>query len=314
MSENQRRLGKTGLYVSEVGLGCNNFGVRMDELATERVVHAALDQGITLFDTADVYGEQRSEVYLGKALQGRRDQAIVATKFGSPVGPGNLNRGGSRRYVRAAIEASLARLNTDYIDLYQIHFPDAATPVDETLGVLDDLVREGKVRYIGHSNFTGWQIADADWQAKSSGVQRFVTAQNHLSLLERDALKEVIPACDRFSIGLLPYFPLASGMLTGKYHRGEAPEQGTRMAQVERIARRSLTDANFDLVDRLTAYAQSQGRSLLDLAFGWLLSFPSVSSVIAGATSPAQIEANLNAASWRLSEEQMAEVKSVVNG
>jgi aryl-alcohol dehydrogenase-like predicted oxidoreductase len=314
MNEGQRRLGNTGLYVSQVGVGCNNFGGRMDETAAKRVVDAALDQGITLFDTADVYGEQKSEVYLGNALKGRRDQAVIATKFGSPMGEGPLWRGGSRRYVRQAVEASLRRLSSDYIDLYQIHFPDAATPIEETLGVLDDLVKEGKVRYIGHSNFTGWQIAEAHWQAHTQGLTKFVTAQNHMSLLERGVLKEVLPAAEHYSLGLLPYFPLASGLLTGKYRRGEPPPQGSRMANVERIAERTLTDQNFATVERLQDFAERNGHSLLDLAFGWLLAFPAVSSVIAGATSEAQIQANVQASTWRLSEADMAEIKAVVHG
>ena len=228
-----RRLGNSGLQVSEVGLGCNNFGQRLDEAATRAVVDAAIDVGIDFFDTADMYGSQRSEVYLGAALRGRRDDAIVATKCGYPMGPGPHNRGASRRYVTSAVEASLRRLDMDYIDLYQIHLPDPLTPIDETLRALDDCIRQGKIRYVGCSNFAGWQIADAHWTALRDHLNPFVTAQNHMSLLERGVLREVIPACDRFGLGMLPFFPLASGLLTGKYQRGVPAPEGTRLCRGE---------------------------------------------------------------------------------
>lgn len=309
----QRRLGNSGLYVSEVGIGCNNFGGRIDAAATRAVVDAALDQGINFFDTADVYGGQQSEALLGEALGGRRPDVVIATKFAMATGPTPQDRGGSRRYVRRAVEASLRRLGTDYIDLYQMHQPDPATPIEETLSVLDDLVREGKVRYVGHSNFAGWQIADADWTARSRGWTPFVTAQNHYSLLERAVRHEVLPACERFGLGMLPYFPLASGLLTGKYARAGEPPAGTRLALAEGLARRTLTERNFDRVEALTAFAEARGRSLIELAFCWLLSQDVISSVIAGATSPEQVAANAAAASdWRLDADDMAAVAGLL--
>jgi aryl-alcohol dehydrogenase-like predicted oxidoreductase len=301
-----RTLGGSGLKVSEVGIGCNNFGGRMDQAATQAVVDAAIGAGINFFDTADIYGNRESEVQLGRALAGRRHDVVVATKFGIQTGPGPNQRGGSRGYIMAAVDASLKRLGTDYIDLYQMHRPDAETPIEETLRALDDLVRAGKVRYLGSSNYSGWQIADADWTARSRGLDRFVTAQNHLSLLERGAEAEVLPACRRFGVGMLPYFPLASGLLTGKYVRNEAPPAGTRLAGP--AGARSLNDRNFEVVEKLSAFAAARGHSLLDLAFGWLLSQPVMTSVIAGATKPEQVLANAAAAKWRLSDEEMREV------
>ncbi|MDE2357428.1 MAG: aldo/keto reductase [Alphaproteobacteria bacterium] len=307
-----RRLGTSGLKVSEVGLGCNNFGMRIDQEATTAVVHACLDAGVTFFDTADVYGGSKSETMLGVALEGKRHEVIIATKFASPMGAGPFERGGSRRYVMAAAEASLKRLKTDYIDLYQMHRPDPETPIEETLSALDDLVRQGKVRYIGNSNFSGWQIADADWTSRTRGFERFVSAQNNFSLLERKVAFEVIPACHRFGLGLLPFFPLASGLLTGKYRRGEAPPEGTRLAAFGARAQGTLNDATFDRIDALTAWAGERGKTLLDLAFGWLLGHAEVSSVIAGATGPEQVRANAAAGAWRLTPQEVAEVTSLV--
>jgi aryl-alcohol dehydrogenase-like predicted oxidoreductase len=304
-----RRLGDSGLKVSEVGIGCNNFGGRMDEQATKAVVDAAIEHGITLFDTADVYGATKSEEFLGRALAGRRHQVVLATKFG--MGQAEMECGGSRRYVMSAAEASLRRLGTDYIDLYQIHRPDDETPIDETLMALDDLVRQGKVRYIGCSNFAGWQIADADWTARRDHRSRFVSAQNQYSLLERRIEAEVLPACERFGLGMLPYFPLASGLLTGKYRRNEPPPEGTRLAAAGPRANRSLNDRNFDVVEQLTAFAAERGRSLLELAFGWLLTRPVISSVIAGATRAEQVAANVGASSWRLNDEEMQAVNAI---
>jgi aryl-alcohol dehydrogenase-like predicted oxidoreductase len=303
-----RRLGQSGLKVSAVGLGCNNFGMRIDQEATTAVVHACLDAGITFFDTADVYGGSKSEVMLGKALEGKRHEVVLATKFANPMGPGPDQRGGSRRYVMSAVEGSLKRLNTDYIDLYQMHRPDPETPIEETLSALDDLVTQGKVRYIGNSNFTGWQIADADWTARSEHLTRFVSAQNHYSLLERKVEFEVNPACERFGLGMLPFFPLASGLLTGKYRRGEPPPDGTRMAVMGARFASAMSEANFDKLDALAAWAADHGRGLLDLAFAWLLGHPVVSSVIAGATRPEQVQANAAAGAWVLTPEQVAEV------
>ena len=307
-----RQLGRSGVSVSEIGLGCNNFGGRVDQSGTKRVVDAALDHGITLFDTADVYGGSNSEVFLGKALGSKRSDVIIATKFGMAMGQDALSRGGSRRYIMKAVEASLQRLGTDYIDLYQIHFPDPVTPIDETLAALDDLVRSGKVRYVGSSNFSSWQIADADWTARSEGYTRFVSAQNHMNLFERAVVHEVIPGCRHFGLGMLPYFPLASGLLTGKYVRGEAAPEGTRLANAGARAGRALSDNNFDRLEALTSFADERSRSLLELALGWLLSFEEVSSVIAGATREEQIHSNVEGAGMRLDADEMREVATLV--
>jgi aryl-alcohol dehydrogenase-like predicted oxidoreductase len=307
-----RRLGGSGLKVSAVGLGCNNFGGRVDAAGAKQVVDTAIDHGITFFDTADVYGNQRSEVFLGEALGDRRDQVIIATKFGMPTGNTPLEFGGSRRYIMAAVEASLKRLNTDYIDLYQMHMPDAETPIAETMAALDALVQQGKVRYIGCSNYPGWLIADADWTARDHGGARFVSGQNHYSLLDRGIETEVLPALEHFGLGLLPYFPLGSGMLTGKYQRGVAPPEDSRLANIGKRAKAALNERNFDVVEGLTAFAEEQGHTILELAFGWLLTRPTVSSVIAGATSADQVEANVAAAqTWRLTFEELVRVNEI---
>lgn len=300
-----RNLGDSGLRVSTVGLGCNNFGMRIDEGATRAVVDAAIDNGITLFDTSDSYGD--SELFLGAALEGRREQIVLATKFGSDLRGANgpdWGARGSRRYIRRAVERSLSRLRTDWIDLYQLHMPDPNTPIEETLSALTELVHEGKVRYIGCSNYSAWQVADADWIARSNGLERFISAQNHYNLIERQAEAELLPACDRFGVGVLPYFPLASGLLTGKYRRGDdAPADG-------RIAawgmKHLLTDAMFDKVEAIDAFATERGITLLDVAMGGLASRTAVSSVIAGATSPAQIAANVAAGLWEPSADDLA--------
>ena len=304
-----RRLGDSGLKVSEIGLGCNNFGMRIDQDATNVVIDAAIEHGITFFDTADVYGGQgKSEEMMGVALKGKRHQVVLATKFASPMGKGPDKQGGSRRYVMDAIEASLKRLQTDYIDLYQMHRPDPDTPIEETLDALDDLVTQGKVRYIGNSNFSGWQIADADWIARNAHQNRFVSAQNNYSLLERRVEHEVNPACERFGLGMLPFFPLASGLLTGKYKRGEAPAEGTRLAAWGPRAAQALNDKNFDRVEALEGWAAERGHTMLELAFAWLLGHPVVSSVIAGATKPDQVAANAATAGWKLTPDEVAEV------
>jgi aryl-alcohol dehydrogenase-like predicted oxidoreductase len=307
-----RRLGDSGLKVSEVGLGCNNFGMRIDEAQTTAVVEAALTAGITFFDTADVYGGTKSEVMLGKALGSRRHDIVLATKIGIPLGAAPYSGGGSRRYVVRAVEASLTRLGTDYIDLLQMHRFDAETPIEETLRALDDLITAGKVRYIGNSNYAGWQIADADWIARTAHFGRFVSAQNQYSVLERAVAHEVLPACERFGLGFLPFFPLASGLLTGKYRRGAPPPEGTRLAAMGARAAQALSDRNFDRVEALEAWARERGHTILDLAFAWLLGQPVVSSVIAGATSPEQVAANAATAGWRLTSEEVAEVTALV--
>ncbi|MFC7327158.1 aldo/keto reductase [Marinactinospora rubrisoli] len=308
-----RRLGNSGLSVSVVGLGANNFGGRLDEAATRTVVDAALDVGVNLIDTADVYGGTASEEYLGSALRGRRDRVVLATKFGARTridGTPEWEALGSRRYVRTAVERSLRRLRTDYIDLYQFHFPDPATPIEETLSALTDLVREGKVRYIGSSNRTAWQIADAEWVSRANGLASFVSAQNEYSLLDRRAENELLPAAEHFGIGVLPYFPLASGLLTGKYRRGQAAPENSRY-RVNRMEGR-LTDARFDAVERLTAFAGERGLSLLDVAISGLAAQPAVASVIAGATSPEQVRANAAAGRWEPGEEDLAALDAIV--
>ena len=302
-----RNLGQSGLRVSVAGLGCNNFGRRLDATGTRAVVAKALDLGVTLFDTADAYGGGLSEEYLGKALENRRPDVIIATKFAMPMGEGPLQRGGSRRYVQRAVEASLRRLGTDWIDLYQMHMPDAATPIEETLRALDDLVRQGKVRYLGCSNFSGWQVADATWTARSAQLTPFISAQNLYSLLDRRIERELVPACRRFGLGVLPYFPLASGLLTGKYRRGQPIPEGSRLAE-PRFGERALTDANFDRVEKLEAFAKAAGRPLLQLAVGWLASPPEVASVISGATRPEPLEQNAHALEWKLSADELIEV------
>ncbi|MDQ3904787.1 MAG: aldo/keto reductase [Actinomycetota bacterium] len=302
-----RSVGSSGLKVSVVGLGCNNFGSRIDRQAALAVVDRALECGVTLFDTADVYGGGESEGYLGEALRGRRDEAIIATKFRSPMGEGPYAQGGSRRYIRRAVEASLQRLGTDYIDLYQMHSPDPETPIEETLSALDDLVHEGKVRYIGSSNFAGWQIVDADWVARTNHWERFISAQNRYSLLDRGVEREVIPACARVGAGMLPYFPLAAGMLTGKYRRGQPPPDGTRLARSPR-AGSFLTDRNFEIVEALESFAAERGISLLQVAIGGLAAQPQVASVIAGATTPEQVESNVQSGSWSPSAADLEEL------
>jgi aryl-alcohol dehydrogenase-like predicted oxidoreductase len=304
-----RRLGRSGLEVSAIGLGCNNFGGRIGAKETDAVVGQALDSGITLFDTADVYGERGgSETLLGKALGKRRQEVVIATKFGSKMGEGPYEQGASRRWIYRAVENSLKRLGTDWIDLYQLHFPDHSTPQGETLQALDALVKEGKVRYLGCSNFAGWQIAEATWISRTHGYSAYISAQNQYNLLDRRIEREVIPACDHFSLGLLPYFPLASGFLTGKYKRGEKPAEDTRMAKMGQIAERTLTDANFAVLDSLEKFASERGRSVLELAVSWLLANPRTSSVIAGATRPEQVTANTKAGQWKLTADEMQQI------
>ena len=307
-----RRLGNSGLKVSVIGLGCNNFGMRIDQAQTRMVVDAALDCGVNFFDTADIYGAAKSEVFLGEALKGKRDKAVLATKFANPMGEGEYLRGGARRYIVKAVEDSLKRLHTDHIDLYQMHVPDPDTPIEETLRALDDLVRAGKVLYVGNSNFAGWQIADADWISRSNSLERFVSAQNNFSLLERGVEREVLPACERFGLGLLPYSPLASGFLTGKYQRGEPPRQGTRLAAWGKRGAAALSDRNFDRLEALEHWAMQRGRRILDLAFAWLLGHRVVSSVIAGATTPEQVEANARCAEWILTPAEVEEVRALL--
>ena len=303
-----RQVGESGLTVSAIGLGGNNFGSRIGVEETRGVVDAAIDCGVTLVDTADIYGNRGgSEEILGQVLRGRREHLALATKFGMDMGDGTVARG-SRTYIRRAVEGSLQRLRTDYIDLYQYHQPDGITPVDETLVALDDLVREGKVRYIGSSNFPGWQIADADWIARTQHRARFISAQNHYSLLHRDAEREVIPSCVHHGVGVLPYFPLANGLLTGKYRRGQAAPRGTRLAGRES----GFADDMFDKIETLERFAEKHGRSVLEVAVAGLAAMPAVASVIAGATKPEQVRANATAGEWELSPDELAELNSIL--
>ncbi|HXA29678.1 MAG TPA: aldo/keto reductase [Candidatus Angelobacter sp.] len=309
-----RQLGSSGLAVSVVGLGTNQFRTKMDDAAVNHTVSAALDAGITLFDTADIYGGRGgSEESLGLALRGRRDRAVVATKFGMDMGDGAVARG-SRRYIRLAVEASLRRLQTDWIDLYQYHEPDGVTPIAETLAALDELVDEGKVRYIGSSNLAAWQVADAEWIARGAHGERFISAQNRYSLLEREVERELAPAAVHFGIGILPFFPLAAGVLTGKYRRGEAPPPGTRLAGQPHRAHEMLTETTFALLDRLEAFGRERGHTLLEVAIAGLASRSAVSSVISGATSPEQVRANAAAGDWALGAEDRAALDALLHG
>lgn len=304
-----RRLGNSGLQVSVVGLGCNNFGARIDLDASRKVVDKALDLGVTLFDTADIYGNRGgSETILGEILGSRRNDIVLATKFGMAMNAEGTRKGASRRYLMNAVEGSLRRLRTDYIDLYQLHEADPLTPMEETLRALDDLVRQGKVRYIGCSNLPAWQVADAQWTSRTLGLNAFISCQDEYSLLNREIEKELVPAILAHGLGLLPYFPLASGMLTGKYRRGEPAPAGTRMAAWTRLVKTYATDENFDRIERLEAFSRERGHTLLELAFSWLLARPQVASVIAGATRPEQVEQNVHAAGWTLTAEDLAEV------
>ena len=299
-----RPLGLSGLMVSVVGVGCNAFGARIDQDRTTAVVDAAIDAGITLFDTADSYGHGASEELLGRALGSRRADVIVATKFG--MGDHVAEHFGAhagRRYVRRAVEASLRRLGTDYIDLYQLHRPDPITPIEETLEALGELVNEGKVRYLGSSNFAAWQVVDADWTARSGGLRRFVSAQNEYSLYNRAAEDELAPACERVGVGILPYFPLAYGLLTGKYGRGEQAPEGSRLARPDQAKR--LETADWDRVEALQAFARQRDISLLTLAIGGLAAQPAVGSVICGATRPDQVAANVAAGLWEPTAEDL---------
>jgi aryl-alcohol dehydrogenase-like predicted oxidoreductase len=303
-----RNLGKSGLQVSLVGLGCNNFGWYVDLETARTVVHKAMDSGVTLFDTADIYGGNgRSETMLGQILGERRKDIILATKFGMAMDESGTKQGASRRYIISEVETSLTRLRTDWIDLYQIHQTDPRTPMEETLRALDDLVQQGKVRYIGCSNHAAWRVADAQWIAHDRRFSGFVSCQDEYSLLVRDPERELIPAMQNFGLGLLPFFPLASGLLTGKYKRDRIPE-GVRLAKNKRLADRYINEGNFTIVELLESFCAKRGHTLLELAFSWLAGSPVVSSVIAGATRPEQIEQNAKAVGWELTPEDRAEV------
>ena len=305
------QLGDSGLTVSVVGLGCNNVGRSLDLDGTRAVVDAALDAGITLLDTADSYGLGASEELLGEVLAGRRDDVVLATKFGMNMsGANGADWGvrGSRRYVRRAVEASLRRLRTDHLDLYQYHTPDGVTPIEETLGALAELVAEGKVRYIGSSNLAAWQVVKAEYVARSTGAARFVGAQNEYSLLDRRAEAELAPACEAYGIGILPFFPLANGLLTGKYRRDQPPPAGTRLGDRKPELHAS---APWDVIEGLEKFARERGVTLLDVAIGGLAGQPAVASVIAGATSPEQVVGNARAAAWSPTGDDLAELDDI---
>jgi aryl-alcohol dehydrogenase-like predicted oxidoreductase len=304
-----RNLGTSGLRVSAVGLGCNNFGGRIGKAETRAVVHKALDLGITLFDTADTYGNRGgSEECLGEILGERRKDIVLATKFAMPMDDARVKSGASRRYIMSAVEASLRRLRTDWIDLYQQHRPDPLTPIEETLRALDDLIRQGKVRYVGNSGFAGWQVVEAHWTGLHLGLNRFISCQNEYSLVERGIEEELIPAMRACGLGLLPFFPLAGGLLSGKYRRQAPLPAGSRLAKNTGMAERYLTPANWAIVERLEEFCARRAMTLLELAFSWLLARPTLASVIAGATSPEQVEQNVKAGIRTLTAEDMAEI------
>jgi aryl-alcohol dehydrogenase-like predicted oxidoreductase len=312
----QRNLGKSGLRVSVVGLGCNNFGGRTDFEATKKVVHKALDLGITFFDEADTYGDPRgsSEAYLGEILGDRRKDIVLATKFARPMDAAGRFQGASRRYIMEEVEASLRRLKTDWIDLYQQHQPDPLTPIEETLRALDDLVQQGKVRYIGCSTLPAWQVVEAQWTAKHHGLHHFISCQEEYSLLARRLDREMMPVLQAYGLGLIPFAPLANGLLTGKYKRDAPLPQGARLSYMQRSAARYLTESNWTIIERLKDFAAERGHSLLELAVSWLARRPQVASVIAGATRPEQVEQNVRAAGWPLTEAEMQEIDRLTAG
>ena len=310
-----RNLGTSGLRVSAIGLGCNNFGGRIDLEATRRVIHKAHDLGITLFDTADVYGELGgSETCMGQVLGDMRRSIVLATKFCMPMAADGTKQGASRRYIMQAVEASLTRLKTDYIDLYQVHRFDPLTPIEETMRALDDLVRQGKVRYIGCSNWASWQMTEAAWISRGAGLEHFVSCQDEYSLVVRDAEKELMPAARHLGMGLLPYFPLASGLLTGKYRRNAPMPEASRLTTTQRLAERYLSDKNWAISEKLIDYAEANGHTALELAFSWLLSQAPVSSVIAGATKPEQLEQNVKAGGWAMTAADLAAINTITAG
>jgi aryl-alcohol dehydrogenase-like predicted oxidoreductase len=306
-----RQLGSSGVRVSAIGLGTNQFGGKVDQRGVNEIVAAALDQGVNFIDTADVYTQGRSEEALGVALKDRRPEIILATKVFNSTGDGPNDRGASRYHIMNGVEASLRRLQSDHIDLYQIHRWDADTPIDETLRALDDLVRGGKVRYVGASNFAAWQLARSNLLAEFRGWAPFVTVQPHYHMLEREIERELVPYCNAYHVGILPYFPLAGGFLTGKYQRGQPAPAGSR-GESSAYVQRYMTDANYARVERLAGWAQSRDHTMGELAHAWLLAQPRVSSVISGATSVEQVRGNAKAAGWKLTAEELAEVNAIL--
>lgn len=297
-----RQLGKTGLQVSSIGLGTNNFGNRVDQKGASLIIDHALDVGINMIDTSNSYGGGYSEKYIGEALKGKREKAIIATKVSSRIAEGPNNAGNSRKHIMAAIEVSLKRLQTDYIDLYQIHWIDENTPIEETLGALDDLVHQGKIRYIGCSNFAAWQVCEAIWIAKTKDLESFASIQPRYSIMDRAIEEEMIPLCSQYGVGILPYYPLANGFLTGKYKRSQEAPKGTRLSEDDRGM---FTDNNFDLLEKLEQFCIERKHSVLELAFSWLLAKPEISSVIAGATKVEQVIQNSRAVEWQLSSQDL---------
>ncbi len=308
-----RNLGSSGLKVSTVGLGCNQFGGKVDAPETARIVHRAIDLGINFLDTADVYSKGRSEEFLGGALKGRWDEVVLATKFKSPMGEGPNDKGASRYHIMSAVEASLKRLQSDHIDLLQVHSWDPETPIEETMRALEDLVRQGKVRYLGASNFLAWQICRANDIAGKHGWLGFVSIQPHYHMLERTIEQELVTYCNYANIGILPYFPLAGGFLTGKYQEGKPPPPGTR-GENGAYVQKYFTPGNFAKVSSLSAWAERHGHTMAELAIAWLLGQPKLSSVISGASKIEQVEANVKAAEWQLSPTELAEVNSILAG
>ena len=304
-----RKLGGSGLEVSEIGLGTNNFGQRLDFESSDRVISQCIDSGINLIDTSNSYGATLSEEYIGRSLVGRRDGVVLATKVSSRMAEGPNQAGNSRIHIMDQIDASLARLQTDYIDLYQIHWWDDNTPIEETLRALDDLVRDGKIRYFGCSNFSSWQVCESVWTSRSVGINSFVSVQPHYSMMERSIESELLPFCQKYDVGVLPYYPLANGFLTGKYRRGENIPEGTRLGVNDRGM---ITEENFDLIEKLDSFSSKREKTVLDLAFAWLLARDEISSVIAGATSAEQVVSNAATAEFVLTKEEYNEVSSIL--
>lgn len=309
-----RKLGPSGLHVSTVGLGTNNFGGRVDEKRSATVVRQAIEEGINFIDTANFYGRGLSEERIGKAIKDVRSEVLIATKVSGLMGDGPNARGNSRHHIMQQVDASLRRLQTDYIDLYQIHFTDSDTPIEETMRALDDLVHQGKARYIGCSNFAAWQVCEAIWTSRAMNLAPFVTVQPEYNILNRSIERELVPFCQAYNIGIIPFSPLANGFLTGKYRRGEPVPEGTRLAGNVRSQERTLTEKNFAILSRLENFAEERGHPMVELAIAWLLGNSSVSSVIAGATAPEQVVANAKAAEWHLTPEGMQEIDELLRG
>ena len=302
---NYRKLGKSGLEVSVIGLGANNFGGRLDYETSDSVISQLFDVGINLIDTSNSYGNTLSEEYIGRSLEGRREKAVIATKVSSRMSEGPNQAGNSRKHIIEQVENSLTRLRTNYIDLYQIHWWDSTTPIEETLRVLDDLVTQGKIRYLGCSNFSAWQVCESVWTSKELGIQTFISAQPHYSMLERNVEHELIPFCGKYGVGILPYFPLANGFLTGKYRKDSPSPSGSRLESDDKGL---FTESNYALLEKLIGFSEERGKTVLDLAFAWLLYNGDISSVIAGATKPEQVISNAAAADWQLTDKEYEKV------